>query len=54
MKSETHKLHHLLPDERHVNYEMRQSKLYPLPKTRIPTDIVTLLYHGGYVIANEH
>ena len=34
MKSETHKLHHLLPDERHVNYEMRQSKLYPLPKTR--------------------
>ena len=34
MKSETHKLHHLLPDERHVNYEMRQSKFYPLPKTR--------------------
>ena len=31
MKSQTHKLHHLLPDERHVNYEMRQSKLYPLP-----------------------
>ena len=35
------------------NYEMRQSKLYPLPK-HVPTDIVTLLYHGGYVIANEH
>ena len=34
MKSETHKRHHLLPDERHVNYEMTQSKLYPLPKTR--------------------
>ena len=29
MKSQTHKLHHLLPDERRVNYEMRQSKLYP-------------------------
>ena len=53
MKSETHKLHHLLPDERHVNYEMRQVNYIHCQK-HVPTDIVTLLYHGGYVIANEH
>ena len=34
MKAHTHKLHHLLPGGRHVNYEMRQSNLYTLPKTR--------------------
>ena len=53
MKSQTHKLHHLLPDERHANYEMRQSKLYPLPKTR--TNIYRNYFiQWGYVIANEH
>ena len=27
MKAHTHKRHHLLPDERHINYEMRHSNL---------------------------
>ncbi len=28
IRANTHKLHHLLPGERHVNYEMRQTNLY--------------------------
>ena len=53
MKTHTHKLHHLLPDERHVNYETRQSNLYPFPRTR------TNRYRNsfipwGYVIVNDH
>ena len=46
MKAHTHKLHHLFPGETQVNCEMRQSNLYPLPKT-YQHDIVTRLYHIG-------
>ena len=43
MKAHTHKLHHLLPDERHVNYETRQSNLYPFPRTR------TNIYRNSFI-----
>ena len=43
MKAHTHKLHHLLPDEIHVNYEMRQSNLYPSPRTR------TNIYRNSFI-----
>ena len=43
MKAHTHKLHQLLSGERHVNYEMRQSNLYPLPKTR------TNMYRNSFI-----
>ena len=34
IKVGTHRLNYLLPDKRHIKYNVRQQNVYPLPVTR--------------------
>ena len=41
IRANTHKLHYLLPGERHVNYEMRQTNLYIAHTSVLSTVLAT-------------
>ena len=52
IKISSHKLNHLLPEIRNIEYDIRQCNVYPLPRTRT-NSIETRSYHGDYTIVNE-